>query len=116
VIYLGSQGVGIMSDLIRTRLSQKQQMYIRLKIYEHLQKLHLDFFHKKKVGDLLTRLGMDAMAIESFITTLIQTFFISLINFIAIIYISLTLNTKVTLLALAVFPLYILSEHFGLNV
>lgn len=112
LIYIVTQGFAILGSLLNTKLSQEQQMHIESAVYEHLQRLHLDFFHKKKVGDLLSRIDYDIFAIQNFINTLIQTFVVSLINFIIIIYISLTLNAQVTLLALTVFPFYILSERF----
>lgn len=112
LIHVLSQGMGILSSLLHTKLSQKQQLHIKATIYKHLQKLHLDFFYKKKTGDLMTRIDYDAYSIQSFINTIIQTLFVRLISFIVIIYISLTLNVKVTLLALSVFPFYILSERF----
>lgn len=112
LIYVLSQGLAILSNLFNTNLSQKQQLYIKTAVYEHLQQLHLNFFHKKKVGDLLNRIDYDIPAIQSFINTITQTVFISLVNFVIIIYVSLTLNLEVTLLALTVFPFYILSERF----
>lgn len=115
IIYFLSQGLSIISGLVSTKLSHKQQLHIKDTVYKHLQSLHMDFFHKKKVGDLLTRINSDALSIESFINTIINTFFVSLITLAAILYISFSINYKVTLLALCVFPLYLLSEHFWLK-
>jgi len=102
---------GMLNNLVTTKLFQKQQLLIQLKVYEHLERLQLKFFHKKKVGDLLTRIEYDALEIQSFIMTIINTFIVNLFYFIVILYISLQLNSWVTLLSLSVFPVYFLSEY-----
>jgi len=112
VVYFVGQIFSIVSSLSSTRLSQKQQMSIQLEVYDHLQKLHMGFFYKKKVGDLLVRVNSDSLSIQSFILTVIQTFFVNVVNLVVILAISFSLNVEATLLALAIFPLYVLSERF----
>ena len=107
---------GMANDLVNTKLSQKQQLHIQLSVYEHLQRLQMKFFYKKKAGDLLTRIDSDALEIQSFIMMIIRTFVISVINFIVIIVITLNLNAQVTLIALSVFPVYFLSEYFWVKI
>jgi ABC-type multidrug transport system fused ATPase/permease subunit len=107
---------GMVNDLMNARLTQKQQLHIQLMVYEHLQRLKMIFFYRKKVGDLLTRIDSDALEIQSFIMTLIQTFFLSVINFVVIIFISLKLNAQVTLITLCVFPFYFISEYFWVKI
>ncbi|MFC1810500.1 ABC transporter ATP-binding protein [Patescibacteria group bacterium] len=115
IIYFVGRGLYIVSGIVNVKLSQKQQLHIKDTAYKHIQSLHMDFFHKKKVGDILTRINSDALSIESFINTIINTIFVSSITLIVTVYISFTIDYKVTLLALSVFPFYLLSEKFWLK-
>lgn len=111
-LYVISQAFGIVATLVTTRLSQRQQQHIKLVAYNHLQHLDLTFFYKQKVGDLLTRLNNDAFAVERFINTIVFTLFNGTLNLAIAVYISLRLDANVTLLALAAFPFYALSELY----
>lgn len=115
ILYFVSQGLYIINNIVNTKLSQKQEVYIKETIYRHMQQLHLDFFHKKKIGDLLTRINADASSIGNFINTIINTLAVSLITLVVTLYISFSIDYKVTLLALSVFPFYLLSERFWLK-
>jgi ABC-type multidrug transport system fused ATPase/permease subunit len=110
--YILSQTLGIINNLINAKLSQKQLAHIRLTTFNRLQNLPLDFFHKKNVGDLLTRVSSDSSAIQSFITTIVSAIFINLVNFAATLYISFKLDARLSFLVLGVLPLYIISEKY----
>lgn len=115
VVYFLDQALGLISSLLETKFYQRQQMIIKHRIYDHLQTLHMKFFQRIKTGDLLTRIDSDAIHIQSFIMTIVNTFFLNTFNLVVIFYICLKLNARVTLLALCVFPFYFLSEQILLR-
>jgi ABC-type multidrug transport system fused ATPase/permease subunit len=111
-VYAVTQLLTLWVTLVGVRLSQNQQMHIRLKVYDHLQKLHLGFFHKKKVGDLLSRITSDTASIQGFVQTIINTIFVNVISMAAILTISVRINPRVTIFAVVLIPIYVLSERY----
>jgi len=46
---------------------------LRVNVYAHLQELSLRYFHRQRLGDLLTRLSGDIAAIEDLLVTGLST-------------------------------------------
>ncbi len=81
---------------------------LRTSLYAHLQKLSLDFYAARRVGDLVSRLSSDVTQMRSVLTTSITTLLSQVLTLIGSIAIVLTLNARFTLFILALIPVLIL--------
>jgi ABC-type multidrug transport system fused ATPase/permease subunit len=66
-VTLGGGLVGFADDVLSTWVSERFLLDLRTRFYAHLQRLPLDFFEGRRLGDVLSRLTGDIQAIESFV-------------------------------------------------
>ena len=59
--------VSFADDVLSTWISERFLLDLRGRFYAHLQRLPLDFFEGRRLGDILSRLTGDIQAIESFV-------------------------------------------------
>jgi len=85
---------------------------VRNKLFHHLEALHLGFFQKKRLGDILSRLSSDIGGIEEFISLVFNGLIANLLTFIFILAISLALNWRMTVIVLFFIPLYLISQYY----
>lgn len=81
---------------------------IRTRLFAHLQRLSLDFFGTARTGDLQSRLTNDTSAIQSMVTTCFSTLAKEPLTMIFLIGYLFTVQRRLTLVALVVFPLVVL--------
>jgi subfamily B ATP-binding cassette protein MsbA len=81
---------------------------LRSSLYSHLQKLSLDFYAVRRVGDVVSRLSSDVTQMRSMLTTNLTSLLSQVLTLIVSIVIVLTLNTRFTLFILALVPVIIL--------
>jgi ABC-type multidrug transport system fused ATPase/permease subunit len=66
-VTLGGGLVGFADDVLSTWVSERFLLDLRVRFYAHLQRLPLEFFEGRRLGDVLSRLTSDIQAIESFV-------------------------------------------------
>ena len=66
-VTLGGGVVGFADDVLSTWVSERFLLDLRVRFYTHLQRLPLEFFEGRRLGDVLSRLTSDIQAIESFV-------------------------------------------------
>ncbi len=81
---------------------------LRTSLYGHLQRLSLDFYTKRRVGDIVSRLSSDVTQMRTMLTSNLTTFLGQIVSLIGSIVIVLTLNARLTLFILAIIPVLIL--------
>src|SRR3954471_22848820 len=59
--------VSFADEVLSTWVSERFLLDLRTRFYAHLQRLPLDFFEGRRLGDVLSRLTGDIQAIESFV-------------------------------------------------
>ncbi len=111
-ITLVSTGVRILVRYAYAKLELSILYDVRNKLFAHIEMMGPGFFEKEKIGDLLTRLGSDITGIEEFISLVFNGFIANIFSLIALLSISLYLNWEITVIALAVVPFYIITQHF----
>ena len=77
---------------------------LRLRLFTHLLRLAPEFYQDRPVGELLSRLGSDLTVVQSALTQQIPAGIQSVLRFVGTLAILLVLQTKLTLVALAVIP------------
>ncbi|MCG8349943.1 MAG: ATP-binding cassette domain-containing protein, partial [Chloroflexales bacterium] len=87
---------------------------LRLRTYEHLQSLSLNFFNNRRVGEITSRVTNDVTLIQTTTTTNVATFLQALIQFAGALVLMFIVSWQLAILALLVVPLVsIVSIIFG---
>lgn len=81
---------------------------LRTSLYEHLQRLSLDFYANRRVGDMVSRLSSDVTQMRTMLTGNFTAFLSQIVTLIGSIVIVLTLNARLTLFILALVPALLL--------
>ncbi len=94
--YLGaSVGEGVIRDL-------------RTALFAHLHRMSLRFFTKTKTGELISRLNNDVIGAQRAVSGTIVDLFTNTITLLSALAIMLRLEWRLTLLAIAVLPLFLI--------
>jgi subfamily B ATP-binding cassette protein MsbA len=87
---------------------------LRIRVFEHLHTLGLDYHIQQRIGDLLSRLGNDVAAVRNIVANLSVYVVINLFQFVGAAVVMLGMNWRMGLLVLAVTPLTtVVTRGFG---
>jgi subfamily B ATP-binding cassette protein MsbA len=87
---------------------------LRTSLYSQLQKLSLDFYALRRVGDLISRLSSDVTQMRTMLTSNLTMLLSQVLTLVGSIAILLTLNARFTLFILALAPvLIVIAFTFG---
>ncbi|MCH5187851.1 MAG: ABC transporter ATP-binding protein [Oscillospiraceae bacterium] len=78
---------------------------LRVKLYNHLQKLSMSFFHDKQTGQLMSRILNDTEKMELFIAHAAAEILASAVIFLGVMIMLFTINVTLALVSIAVIPL-----------
>jgi len=84
---------------------------LRVALYAHLQQMSLRFFTHTKVGELMSRLNNDVVGAQNAISNTLVTIITNLIQTIVLLAVMLTLEWRLTLISIAVVPLFIVAAR-----
>ncbi|MFC5952409.1 ABC transporter ATP-binding protein [Pseudonocardia lutea] len=104
----------IAQSLLSTRVSQQFLLSLRTSFFRHLQGMSLDFFERRQLGDVLSRLTGDIAAIESFLLGGLMSGVTYVLRLGVFTGALLVLNWRLALMSFAVLPLFwLLSRRFS---
>jgi subfamily B ATP-binding cassette protein MsbA len=81
---------------------------LRTSLYTHLQRLSLDFYAARRVGEIVSRLSSDVTQMRTMLTSNITQLLSQVVTLIGAVVIVLTLNARLTLFILGMAPVLIL--------
>ncbi len=81
---------------------------LRTSLYRHLQRLSLDFYANRRVGEIVSRLSSDVTQMRTMLTTSITSLLSQLMTLIGSVVIVVTLSTRLSLFILALVPVLLL--------
>ncbi|KPN95737.1 multidrug ABC transporter ATP-binding protein [Lysinibacillus sp. ZYM-1] len=93
-------------------VSNKVLFDIRKEIYAHLQRLSLKYYANTRAGDVISRVINDVEQTKNFVMTGLMNVWLDLATIVIAIVIMLTMDIKLTLVALLAFPFYALSVKY----
>ncbi|MEB6204521.1 ABC transporter ATP-binding protein [Staphylococcus xylosus] len=85
---------------------------IRRRLYNHLQALSARFYANNQAGQVISRVINDVEQTKDFILTGLMNIWLDCITIVIALSIMFFLDAKLTLAALAIFPVYILTVYF----
>ena len=105
-------GAGVLTWLLNwgrtftvARLAERVTSRMRRETFEHLQRLSLSYFNKKRTGDLISRIGSDTDHISLFLSVNFIDFVVDVLQFIFLAIILFTINPMLACAALGPAPL-----------
>jgi len=93
-------------------VSNKVLFDIRKEIYAHLQRLSLKYYANTRAGDVISRVINDVEQTKNFVMTGLMNVWLDLATIVIAVIIMLTMDIKLTLVALLAFPFYALSVKY----
>jgi ATP-binding cassette, subfamily B, bacterial len=100
-----------LDDYLATWLGERFLVSLRTDFFAHLQRLSLDFFERRRLGDLLARLTGDISTIESFVLSGVTdaiSYTLRIVFFTGALFV---LSWQLALVSLVVAPLFWLSAR-----
>ena len=107
VIFLLQAAFSFFQSYLLTYIGERIVFDLRTSLYRHLQKLSLDFYATRRVGDLVSRLSSDVTQMRTMLTNNLTMLLSQVIGLVGSIAILLTLNTSFTLFILGLVPVLI---------
>jgi len=86
-------------------VGQRVLQDLRLRIFEHLQTLSVNFYARRQAGVIISRLTNDVQALDQLVTDGVVTLFGSSLTLIGTVVILIALDWQLALLTFLVFPL-----------
>ena len=81
---------------------------LRQELYTHMQRQSLRFFTNTKTGELMSRLNNDVVGAQNAVTGTLVNIVTNVIGLISTLIIMVSLEWRLTILAIAIFPLFLL--------
>lgn len=79
---------------------------IRNKIFDHLQRLSLNYYSNTKTGEIISRVIHDVEQTKNFVVTGLMNVWLDMVTIVIAIIIMLTMDVKLTIVSIILFPLY----------
>ena len=108
LIPLVNGGIGVAQRQLNSQIGEGVIYDLRRALYSHLQRMSLRFFTETRTGELMSRLNNDVIGAQRAISDTIVTIVSNLVSLIGTLAILLTLEWRLTLLGLAILPLFVL--------
>ncbi|WP_017573328.1 ABC transporter ATP-binding protein [Nocardiopsis halotolerans] len=101
-------GLTLTGRWLSSRIGEGVIYQLRTQVFTHVQRMPVAFFTRTQTGSLISRLNTDVVGAQRAITSVLQSVVSNLISATAVIVTMLALSWQVTLLALALVPLFVI--------
>lgn len=93
---------------LSARVAEALIFELRVQLFEHLQRMSLRFYTHTQTGELMSRLNNDVIGAQTAISNTVVDIMSNLVTAVATLAVMLTLEWRLTLLGVAVLPLFAL--------
>lgn len=100
--------VGVVQRWLSSRVGEGIIFDLRRELFAHLQRMSLRFFTATKTGELMNRLNSDVVGAQQAITGTLVTIVSNVISVTVILVVMIQAEWRLTLLAVAALPLFVL--------
>ncbi len=109
LIPMFSEGLFAVQRRLSSRVGEGVIFDLRRVLYTRLQRMSLRFFTNTKVGELMSRLNNDVQGAQNAISSTIVNIITQVIKAVAVLTVMLTMEWRLTLISVAILPLFILA-------
>jgi ABC-type multidrug transport system fused ATPase/permease subunit len=106
VLMLVSGVVSFVDDVLGTWLGERFVLSLRVDVFRHLHGLSLDFFERRRLGDLISRLSEDVSTVESFLVSGVSDAFSNVVTIAVFAGVLLYLQWQLALVSFLAAPLF----------
>ncbi len=106
-----SSSLNVINRRFNSRVGEGVTYDLRVALYAHLQRMSLRFFVNSRVGELMSRLNNDVNGAQNAISNTIVSMITNTIQAIAMIFVMLSMEWRLTLLGMMIMPLFILAAR-----
>ncbi|MFD6949776.1 ABC transporter [Nocardiopsis sp. TSRI0078] len=92
---------------LSSRIGEGVIYQLRTEVFGHVQRMPVSFFTRTQTGSLISRLNTDVVGAQRAITSVLQSVVSNVVSATAVIVTMLALSWQVTLIALALVPLFV---------
>ncbi|MDX1665352.1 MAG: ABC transporter ATP-binding protein [Candidatus Promineifilaceae bacterium] len=100
--------VGVLQRHVSAQVGEGIIYDLRRSLYSHMQQMSLRFFTETRTGELMSRLNNDVVGAQQAVTSTLVTIVSNIVAVVSTIAIMLALEWRLTLLGLAILPLFVL--------
>ena len=100
--------IGVAQRWVSSRVGEGIIFDLRRELFAHLQRMSLRFFTATKTGELMNRLNSDVVGAQQAITGTFVSIVSNVISVIVILFVMVQADWRLTLLAVAALPLFVL--------
>lgn len=104
--------IGILQRRLNAEIGEGAIYDLRRALFTHLQRMSLRFYTKTRTGELMSRLNSDVVGAQQAVSSTIPEIVSNLVSFVATFAIMMALEWRLTLLALALLPLFVLPARY----
>ncbi|WP_150254404.1 ABC transporter ATP-binding protein [Nocardiopsis deserti] len=101
-------GLTLLGRWLSSRIGEGVIYQLRTQVFTHVQRMPVAFFTRTQTGSLISRLNTDVVGAQRAITSVLQSVVSNLVSATAVIVTMLALSWQVTLIALALVPLFVI--------
>ncbi len=106
-VFLLQAAFNFLQSYLLAYVGERIVLDLRTSLYGHLQRLSLDFYAERRVGDLVSRLSSDVTQMRTMLTSNLTSLLSQVVTLIGSIAIVFTMNARFTLFILALLPVLI---------
>ena len=108
-------GVGIGRHYLTQSMIANVIRDIRLRLFDHLQRLSMSFFSQRQMGDLLSRFSGDLLTVETMLINFVSWVLFPIVNVVISTVMLMYLSWKLALVSLLVWPLCLFVPNLFAN-
>jgi len=100
--------VGVVTRLFSSRIGEGLILDLRIAVFDHVQRMPVAFFTRTRTGALVSRLNNDVIGAQRAFSTTLSGVVNNLVTLLLTGAVMLTLSWQITLLALALLPIFVI--------
>jgi ATP-binding cassette, subfamily B, bacterial len=100
--------LGVLQRYLSSRVGEGIIYDLRCALFTHMQQMSLRFFTSTKTGELMSRLNNDVVGAQQTVSTTFVNLVTNVVTLVATLAIMLTLEWRLTLVGIALLPLFVL--------
>lgn len=104
-------GLGVFRRRLNAAIGEGVIYDLRIALYGKLQRMSLRFFTHTKLGEMISRLNNDVIGAQNAISNTIVSIISDVVQFIAVLAVMLTLEWRLTLVSVAILPLFLITAR-----
>lgn len=108
VLLIISSLLGVLQTYVNAWIGEAVMNDLRVKLYSHLQRMHIDFFTRTKTGDIMSRMTNDVQQLQSVVTQTYGQTLNNVLTVTATIVVMYTMSPELATVSLIIIPLFVL--------